>query len=141
MSAKSDTPRTDAFLKIEYAGPATMANAAVQLARQLERELAQARAELGRYMMANNTLAERAEKAEAENKALREELGRFQAGRVQLNGDGSLDEIVGSPGHLEQLDTNHWFVCLGDYAVWLHAKGKITASYEDRAAIDQARQK
>lgn len=54
--------------------------------------------------------------------------------RIGLNSDGSLDEVVGSPGHIEQLDSGHWFVEIGEYAIWLHAKGKIVAHYEHRAA-------
>lgn len=54
--------------------------------------------------------------------------------RIGLNSDGSLDEVVGSPGHIEQLDSGHWFVEIGEYAIWLHTKGKIVAHYEHRAA-------
>lgn len=52
---------------------------------------------------------------------------------VRLNDDGTLDEVVCRGDQLEQMDYNHWFLSMGDVAVWLHAKGTITASYERRA--------
>lgn len=51
---------------------------------------------------------------------------------VRLNDDKTLDEVVCRGDQLEQMDFNHWFLSLGDVAVWLHAKGKITATYERR---------
>lgn len=64
---------------------------------------------------------------------------------IRLNDDGSLDEICGLGFfHLEQMDTNHWWMRLDgrglSVAVWLHARGKITASYEHRAASPQVQQ-
>ena len=58
---------------------------------------------------------------------------------VRLNDDGTLDEVCGSGSfHLEQMDTNHWWMCIensaGEVHVWLHAKGKITASHELNAS-------
>ncbi len=57
-----------------------------------------------------------------------------QAPEVRLGDDGSLDEVVGPGFHLEQMDTNHWWLRIESagvsVAVWLHARGKITASYE-----------
>lgn len=38
-------------------------------------------------------------------------LWRGRGAEVRLDSDGTLDEIVGHGGiHIEQLDTNHWFV-------------------------------
>ena len=52
---------------------------------------------------------------------------------VRLNDNGTLDEVVTKDGdQLEQMDFNHWFLQIGDVAVWLWAKGKITATYERR---------
>lgn len=55
---------------------------------------------------------------------------------VRLNEDGTLDEIAHPAAHLEQMDHNHWFLEVGpngnSVAIWLHAKGKITATYEHR---------
>lgn len=56
-----------------------------------------------------------------------------RASEVRLNPDKSLDEVVGHGyGHLEQMDFNHWWLQVGDVAVWLHAKGAIRATYERR---------
>lgn len=33
-----------------------------------------------------------------------------QAPEVRLGDDGSLDEVVGPGFHLEQMDTNHWWL-------------------------------
>lgn len=51
---------------------------------------------------------------------------------IRLNRNGTLDEVCGNraTAHLEQLDSNHWFLSIGNVNVWLHAKGKITATYE-----------
>lgn len=55
---------------------------------------------------------------------------------VRLNDDGTLDEVVGSGAfHLEQMDANHWFLQVGSIAVWLRAKGKITATSEHRLPV------
>ena len=51
---------------------------------------------------------------------------------LRFNEDGTLDEVVSSYCHLEQMDYNHWFLDAGTAAVWLHAKGKITATFERR---------
>lgn len=59
---------------------------------------------------------------------------------IRLNADKTLDEVVAEncTFHLEQLDFNHWWFaveCGGKrVAVWLHAKGKITATYEEEQA-------
>ena len=52
---------------------------------------------------------------------------------VRLAND-ELDEVVGKDvdAHLEQMDYNHWWLCIGNVNVWLHAKGKITATYEEQ---------
>ena len=76
-------------------------------------------------------LREQLAEARAEIAALK---GHAVEPRIGLNSDGSLDEVVGSPGHIEQLDSGHWFVEIGEYAIWLHAKGKIVAHHEHRAA-------
>lgn len=58
---------------------------------------------------------------------------------VRLNKDGSLDEVVGSgPFQLEQMDDGCWFLELGSVAVFLNARGKITATVEERGAAPQA---
>lgn len=55
---------------------------------------------------------------------------------IRLNDDGTLDEVCAPGFHLEQMDYNHWFLEIEvdgkAVAVWLHARGKITASYERR---------
>jgi hypothetical protein len=55
---------------------------------------------------------------------------------VRLNEKGSLDEVCTSAFHLEQMDHNYWFLEIESggrsVAVWLHAKGKISATYERR---------
>lgn len=52
---------------------------------------------------------------------------------------GKLDEIVlTGTAHLEQMDTNHWFLSLyrpdgTGYGVWLYGrKGRIDVSWEER---------
>ena len=59
---------------------------------------------------------------------------RAEAGapEVRLNQDKTLDEVVSRYCHLEQMDYNHWFLDAGGVVVWLHAKGKINATYEYR---------
>lgn len=59
-----------------------------------------------------------------------------QPPEVRLDGD-ELDELVGDGSfHLENMDTNLWWMELrnpaGAVAVWLRARGKITAHYERR---------
>jgi hypothetical protein len=51
---------------------------------------------------------------------------------VRLDSAGKLDEVVSSGAVMENLDDNHWFIEIGDVAVWLHAKGRINATYERR---------
>lgn len=69
---------------------------------------------------------------------------RDAAPEIRLNDDGTLDEVVCTGGnfHLEQMDTNHWWLCVGDgkreVHVWLHARGKITANYEDHGRAIKA---
>ena len=66
------------------------------------------------------------------------QMGKAVTPRIGLNDDGALDEVVGYTGHLEQLTYNHWFVTIGDYAIWLHSKSKITATYEKREPVNDA---
>ena len=114
----SETPRTDSYLQnAEITCADDMAIHAAAFARQLERE--------------NAALREQLAERDAEIAALK---GHAVEPRIGLNSDGSLDEVVGSPGHIEQLDSGHWFVEIGEYAIWLHTKGKIVAHYEHRAA-------
>lgn len=107
-------------------------------ARRLANEIAEARRTRDVVLSANvNITMERDQirkqlaERDAEIAALK---GHAVEPRIGLNSDGSLDEVVGSPGHIEQLDSGHWFVEIGEYAIWLHAKGKIVAHYEHRAA-------
>lgn len=53
---------------------------------------------------------------------------------LRFHDDGSLDEVVGRnvDAHLEQMDKGHWFLTIGDVAVWLYSKKRITASFEKR---------
>lgn len=66
---------------------------------------------------------------------LEAELARLRP-EVRLNSDGTLDEVCTPTVHLEQMDYNHWFLEAemngAAVAVWLHAKGKIKATYEYR---------
>jgi hypothetical protein len=57
---------------------------------------------------------------------------------VRLDGDGNLDEVVSAGAVMENLDYNHWFIEIGDVAVWLHAKGRISANYERRPRDEMA---
>jgi len=57
--------------------------------------------------------------------------------RINLNEDGSLDEIVFGNAHLEQMDDNHWFLSMcredgSEIAVWLWSDTPITATWERR---------
>lgn len=52
--------------------------------------------------------------------------------RVDLDDRGELDEVAAPGGHIERLDSGHWFVEVGDVAVWLHSSRPITPSYERR---------
>lgn len=55
---------------------------------------------------------------------------------IRLNDGGTLDEVVTKDGdQLEQMDFNHWFLQIGDVAVWLHSNRRITATYERRALL------
>lgn len=60
------------------------------------------------------------------------EVARLKAHRIGLNDDGSLDEVVGSPAHLEQMDDKQWFALIGDVAVFLTSQSPIQATYERR---------
>lgn len=51
---------------------------------------------------------------------------------IRLRDDGTLDEVCAPGAHMEHLDKGHWFVEIGDVAVWLHSKSRITTSYERR---------
>lgn len=55
---------------------------------------------------------------------------------VRLNDDKTLDEVVTPHFQLEQMDRDHWFLCVDSggksVAVWLYSKSKITATYEWR---------
>lgn len=66
--------------------------------------------------------------------------GGGEVGEARFNDDGSLDEVVGTGGfHLEQMDTNYWWMKLGPHMVSLRAKGKITAHFgENEAALHGA---
>lgn len=59
---------------------------------------------------------------------------------VRLNDDGTLDEVVCRGDQLEQMDFNHWFLSMGDVAVWLHSKNAIRASYEHRSTAAEGSQ-
>lgn len=58
---------------------------------------------------------------------------------LRFHEDGSLDEVVCAQAyfHFEQMDLNHWWFVVTDEKtgksvnVWLHAKGKITAAFEE----------
>lgn len=56
---------------------------------------------------------------------------------VRLNKDETLDEVVcdGAFVHLEQMDFNQWWLVVTkgkkSVNVWLTAKGRINAEYED----------
>lgn len=57
--------------------------------------------------------------------------------RISLADDGALDEIVAGRAHLECLDFNHWCLLItredgSEVCVWLHARGRIKASWEER---------
>jgi hypothetical protein len=58
---------------------------------------------------------------------------------VRLNDDGTLDEVCGQgvDAHLEQMDAGHWFLTIGDVAVWLFSKRKITTTYERREPLEK----
>ena len=63
---------------------------------------------------------------------------RHEAPEVRLDGE-ELDELVGNGSfHLENMDTNLWWMELsnpaGAVSVWLRARGKITVHYERRPA-------
>lgn len=50
---------------------------------------------------------------------------------IRLDDDGALDEIVGSGMiHLEQMDTNEWFLELAGCALWISGK-KVTMRARD----------
>lgn len=59
---------------------------------------------------------------------------------VRLNHDNTLDEIVanGARFHLEQMDNNRWWLVVENDGhsvnVWLSARGKITAYFEEATA-------
>ena len=62
---------------------------------------------------------------------------REMSDRISLADDGTLDEIVAGQAHLECLDDNHWFLSMtrkdgSEVCVRLHARGRITASWEER---------
>ena len=53
---------------------------------------------------------------------------------VRLNDDGTLDEVVAPGFHMEQMDTDHWWLEVESggerVVVSLQARGKITAHFE-----------
>ena len=54
--------------------------------------------------------------------------------RLSLNGDGSLDELVGTGDfQLEQMNDYSWFLCLGDIRIMLgvDSKGRLVATSID----------
>lgn len=65
-------------------------------------------------------------------KALESLKSGTQKAEIRLNDDGSLDEVCGPGGHLEQMDKDHWFLEIGDVAVWLTSKRRINAMFERR---------
>jgi len=67
----------------------------------------------------------------AENKSLERELAEARKVEIRTDPCGALDEVVSSGAHLEQMANNSWFLSIGEVNVWLNAKGKITATYED----------
>ena len=57
--------------------------------------------------------------------------------RIQLNDDGSLDEVVAGGAHLEHLGGKQWFLAMqredgSEFCVWF--TGKITMT-EERAPV------
>ena len=57
--------------------------------------------------------------------------------RIQLNGDGTLDEVVAGGAHLEQMADNHWWLSMRrkdgtEVIVNLSARGKIKAELEEQ---------
>ena len=66
----------------------------------------------------------------------RDEIERRAVIEVRNNDDGTLDEIVadGAFFHLEQMDAGLWWMAVEHkgqrVAVWLRARGKITANVE-----------
>ncbi len=85
-----------------------------------------------RCQVADKLDAAKLDEARAHIAARLSEQGAGGGGvEVRNNPDGSLDEIVGQGlFHLEQMDTNRWWMSLGPHGVWLGAKGKITARVE-----------
>ncbi len=62
---------------------------------------------------------------------------------IRNNEDGSLDEVCAPGFHLEQMDSNKWWMCIDDPSggrvhVWLCAKGKIGGSIYDERDPTQA---
>lgn len=105
----SDTPRTDAALA-EAARQSGQCNGGIEF--------------MYGYMV---------EECRALERALAKQSAKAE---VRLNDDSDLDEVVGSGAfQLEQMDKDHWFVNLGDVAVWLTSKKKISATYERRDAL------
>lgn len=122
----TETPRTD-----EIAQTLTFNYVPADFARQLERELAEARKVREREMdMLGNTpdvLVSR-ELLAGWQRAANRSPGDVE---IRLNPDGTLDEVCAPGVHLEQMAGNSWFLSVGEVNLWLNAKGKITVTYED----------
>ena len=61
--------------------------------------------------------------------------------RIELNPDGSLDEVVAGGAHLEHMGGKSWFLAMAradgsEFCVWF--TGKITMT-EERPAIEVAK--
>jgi hypothetical protein len=98
-------------------------------ARTLERELAEAKAE--ELRIHKEKVDHYEARLEAERRLSQEQRSDAKA-EVRLDDDRGLDEVCAPGGHLERLDDGHWFLEVGDVAVWLHSHSLITASFERR---------
>ena len=105
----------------------------------MSQEIPIPRAEVLRLQMGEMTAAE----LRAAQAAYR--LGYLAAIRAQetlaarcearFNDDGTLDEVVGfGTFHLEQMNSEHWWVQLGPHMVNLHARGKVKANFGENEA-------
>lgn len=80
-----------------------------------------------------HALCDLALSAVSETVAQAKEATTPNSAEIRLNDDKTLDEVVTKDGdQLEQMDFNHWFLQIGDTAVWLHSKTTIRATYERR---------
>ena len=128
-AASGETPRTDAACFKAYREDGMpLLNYVVDglFACQLERELAEAQAELERRQAKIMKLTSVPSSTAGSEKNI-----------IRRNGDGTLDEVFCEPCqlHLEQMAGGHWWIgiLVGDgvfHHINLHAKGKITARIE-----------